>query len=254
MKAYTRPPCASWAVFSWIIFFLPFGVDRGRYVAPCVCYGKRERHSVIDCTETVSLNKSSLLTLALTLTHIHLFQLFNIPFFSFLLWHWPNYPFPQTFWGTMRLSSAFLVAALGWIGTATGHNILLRAHSRECFFEDLHKEDVMTVTFQTGDREFGGSGNLDINFWVRHWLVVAAVATSPVTWKKNNSAPIFTDVLYSGRGSLRHPPIQQTIGILWGVLLHGRKGREIRVLLWKWSVVIKQQGGFFQRSWDCICA
>ncbi|EEP81040.1 endosomal P24B protein [Uncinocarpus reesii 1704] len=24
----------------------------------------------------------------------------------------------------------------------------------------------MTVTFQTGDREFGGSNNLDINFWV----------------------------------------------------------------------------------------
>ena len=25
----------------------------------------------------------------------------------------------------------------------------------------------MTVTFQVGDREFGGSGNLDIDFWVR---------------------------------------------------------------------------------------
>jgi hypothetical protein len=24
----------------------------------------------------------------------------------------------------------------------------------------------MTVTFQVGDREFGGAGNLDINFWV----------------------------------------------------------------------------------------
>jgi len=25
----------------------------------------------------------------------------------------------------------------------------------------------MTVTFQVGDREFGGSGNLEIDFWVR---------------------------------------------------------------------------------------
>ena len=25
----------------------------------------------------------------------------------------------------------------------------------------------MTVTFQVGDREFGGSGNLDIDFYVR---------------------------------------------------------------------------------------
>ena len=24
----------------------------------------------------------------------------------------------------------------------------------------------MTVTFQVGDREFGGSGNLDVDFWV----------------------------------------------------------------------------------------
>lgn len=46
------------------------------------------------------------------------------------------------------------------------HNILLRSHSRECFHEELHKEDKMTVTFQVGDREFGGSGNLDIDFWV----------------------------------------------------------------------------------------
>ena len=25
----------------------------------------------------------------------------------------------------------------------------------------------MTVTFQVGDREFGGAGNLEIDFWVR---------------------------------------------------------------------------------------
>ena len=42
----------------------------------------------------------------------------------------------------------------------------MKAHSRECFHETLHKDDKMTVTFQVGDREFGGSGNLDIDFWV----------------------------------------------------------------------------------------
>jgi hypothetical protein len=68
---------------------------------------------------------------------------------------------------TMRFStSAVLVTVLGWIGATTAHNIQLRAHSRECFHETLHKDDQMTVTFQVGDREFGGSGNLEIDFWV----------------------------------------------------------------------------------------
>jgi len=69
----------------------------------------------------------------------------------------------------MRFStSAILVTALGWIGAAAAHNIQLRAHSRECFHEVLHRDDKMTVTFQVGDREFGGSGNLEIDFWV--WM------------------------------------------------------------------------------------
>lgn len=67
----------------------------------------------------------------------------------------------------MRFStSAILVTLLGWIGFAAAHNIQLRAHSRECFHETLHRDDKMTVTFQVGDREFGGSGNLEIDFWV----------------------------------------------------------------------------------------
>ncbi|KAL9026169.1 MAG: hypothetical protein Q9196_005128, partial [Gyalolechia fulgens] len=48
------------------------------------------------------------------------------------------------------------------------HNINLGAHSRECFHEQLHKDDKMTVTFQVGDREFGGAGNLEIDFWIQH--------------------------------------------------------------------------------------
>ena len=67
----------------------------------------------------------------------------------------------------MRLSLATaLVAGLGWMGFAAAHNIQLKAHSRECFHEELHHGDKMTVTFQVGDREFGGSGNLDIDFYV----------------------------------------------------------------------------------------
>ena len=50
--------------------------------------------------------------------------------------------------------------------SSLAHNILLKAHSRECFNEVLHKGDKMAVTFQVGDREFGGSGNLAIDFWV----------------------------------------------------------------------------------------
>ncbi|EFR01543.1 lin-12 protein 9 suppressor/enhancer [Nannizzia gypsea CBS 118893] len=62
--------------------------------------------------------------------------------------------------------SSLAVSALLCIGAATAHNIPLKAHSRECFFETLHVDDKMTVGFQTGDTEFGGSGNLDINFWI----------------------------------------------------------------------------------------
>jgi hypothetical protein len=64
----------------------------------------------------------------------------------------------------MRLGT--LAALAGVIGASVAHNIQLRAHTRECFHEELHKDDKMTVTFQVGDREFGGSGNLDIDFYV----------------------------------------------------------------------------------------
>lgn len=60
-----------------------------------------------------------------------------------------------------------LLAGVSILSTVAAHNIQLRAHSRECFHEELHKDDKMTVTFQVGDREFGGSGNLDIDFFVR---------------------------------------------------------------------------------------
>ena len=59
-----------------------------------------------------------------------------------------------------------LLLLISNLGLSLAHNILLKAHSRECFNEVLHKGDKMAVTFQVGDREFGGSGNLAIDFWV----------------------------------------------------------------------------------------
>jgi len=62
-------------------------------------------------------------------------------------------------------TSAILTTLLS---SALAHNIQMGAHSRECFHEELHKDDKMTVTFQVADREFGGSGNLDIDFWIQN--------------------------------------------------------------------------------------
>jgi p24 family protein beta-1 len=68
----------------------------------------------------------------------------------------------------MRVSPPFALLALsGLLGVTVAHNIKMNAHSRECFHEQLHRDDKMTVTFQVGDREFGGSsGNMEIDFWV----------------------------------------------------------------------------------------
>ncbi|KAF1838145.1 transmembrane emp24 domain-containing protein 2 precursor [Decorospora gaudefroyi] len=63
-------------------------------------------------------------------------------------------------------SFAFLAAASSFLSFASAHNIQMKAHQRECFHESLHKDDKMTVTFQVGDREFGGSGNLEVDFWI----------------------------------------------------------------------------------------
>jgi len=47
------------------------------------------------------------------------------------------------------------------ISTSLGHIIEVQASQKECFFEDLHVNDKMTVTYQVG-----GGGNLDIDFWL----------------------------------------------------------------------------------------
>lgn len=84
------------------------------------------------------------------------------------------------------LSASALLLSAGLLQAVLGHNIQLPAHGRECFHEELHKEDKMTVTFQVGDREFGSAGNLDIDFWVR---------------RQSSSAPTWRDGLLANLGS-----------------------------------------------------
>ncbi|KAI0176585.1 Aminomethyltransferase, mitochondrial [Pestalotiopsis sp. IQ-011] len=63
-------------------------------------------------------------------------------------------------------SSVALLLSASLFQAVLGHNIQLPAHGRECFHEQLRRDDKMTVTFQVGDREFGSAGNLDIDFWI----------------------------------------------------------------------------------------
>ncbi|PCH41231.1 COPII-coated vesicle protein [Wolfiporia cocos MD-104 SS10] len=44
----------------------------------------------------------------------------------------------------------------------SAHMIEVPAGNKECFFEDLHVNDKMTVTYQVG-----GGGHLDIDFWLQ---------------------------------------------------------------------------------------
>lgn len=77
----------------------------------------------------------------------------------------------------MRLF-ATLTAAAAVIGTVAAHSIALHPHSRECFHENLHRDDKMTVSYQVGDREFGSAGNLEIDFWVRYGFLVCTPQVS----------------------------------------------------------------------------
>lgn len=80
----------------------------------------------------------------------------------------------------MRPGPLSITAALATLAPfALAHNIQMGAHSRECFHEMLHKDDKMTVTFQVGDREFGGAGNLEIDFWVRYHLLPSTQIVTP---------------------------------------------------------------------------
>ncbi|GAA5827178.1 hypothetical protein JCM11251_001155 [Rhodosporidiobolus azoricus] len=57
-------------------------------------------------------------------------------------------------------SLLLLVASLAALARA--HTIDLDAGAKDCFFEDLHSEDKMTVTYQVA-----GGGHLDIDFYLQ---------------------------------------------------------------------------------------
>ncbi|KAI5841378.1 emp24/gp25L/p24 family/GOLD-domain-containing protein [Morchella snyderi] len=78
-------------------------------------------------------------------------------------------------------ATLFSAAALLTSSLVSAHNIQLNAHGRECFHETLHKDDRMTVTFQIGDREFGGAGNLDVDFWIQDPAGVLKVSEHAVS-------------------------------------------------------------------------
>ncbi|KAN0063385.1 p24 complex component [Thecaphora frezii] len=54
--------------------------------------------------------------------------------------------------------AALLVTLIALVPAASAHMIELHPHSKECFFEDLHHGDQMTLTYQVG-----GGGHLDID-------------------------------------------------------------------------------------------
>ncbi|KAI6004068.1 COPII-coated vesicle protein [Pisolithus albus] len=58
----------------------------------------------------------------------------------------------------MTLLCILLLPILSTLVSA--HKISVEASTKECFFEDLHQHDQMTITYQVGE-----GGHLDIDFW-----------------------------------------------------------------------------------------
>ncbi|KAG8746791.1 p24 complex component [Ceratobasidium sp. 414] len=58
-----------------------------------------------------------------------------------------------------RITTVLGLVTLTWLAGA--HMIEVPAGKKECFFEDLHVNDKMTVTYQVG-----GGGHLDVDFWL----------------------------------------------------------------------------------------
>ncbi|KAI6097439.1 COPII-coated vesicle protein [Pisolithus croceorrhizus] len=59
----------------------------------------------------------------------------------------------------MTLLCILLLSFLSTLVSA--HKITVEASTKECFFEDLHQHDQMTITYQVGE-----GGHLDIDFWL----------------------------------------------------------------------------------------
>ncbi|KAK0547812.1 p24 complex component [Tilletia horrida] len=62
---------------------------------------------------------------------------------------------------TVSLVSTLLALLACYITPAAAHMIELGPSSKECFFEDLHVNDQMTLTYQVS-----GGGHLDVDTWL----------------------------------------------------------------------------------------
>lgn len=61
----------------------------------------------------------------------------------------------------IQLALTLFLAAIG-----SAHNVLLPAHGRRCFFEELNKGDEFAVSFQFGDRDPQSSNQLKGDFFL----------------------------------------------------------------------------------------
>lgn len=111
-----------------------------------------------------------------------------------------------------------------WIHTTLAHTVQLQSHARECFHEQLHRDDQMTVTFQVGDREFGSSGNLDINFWV----CLESPKALPVLLDKIPHHPLTRCT--ADHESLKSIRTQRPVSVIGRLFFQGETGRQIHVL------------------------
>ena len=165
-------------------------------------------------------------------------------------------------------SFQLLLSLLSLLVLGHAHNIQMRAHSRECFHETLHKDDKMTVTFQVGDREFGGSGNLDIDFWVctaqmftgfqENGRVTTMSSPSPglasigSIWKLEMH--ILIGVCTTDPTTLWWLPGPPNLCLVWRPLLRSTHRRQIHVLFQQRALVCQHERGQLQCAWYSIRA
>ncbi|EGW33963.1 uncharacterized protein SPAPADRAFT_59374 [Spathaspora passalidarum NRRL Y-27907] len=52
------------------------------------------------------------------------------------------------------------------ISLVTAHNVLLAPYGKQCFFENLKKNDELAISFQVGSRDPKNSEQYDVDFWI----------------------------------------------------------------------------------------
>ena len=79
----------------------------------------------------------------------------------------------------MRSFLVFVLTFFSVFCLVASYTITIPPSVKECFFEELHQDDKMTVTFQVGD-----GGHLDVDFWViilliSHLLELVSIVALP---------------------------------------------------------------------------